>query len=94
MPFGTIQANTPPSWDAPATGGGAITVHDTTADPNGPFRALWVGAAGNVKVTTYDGTAITLIGVPAGTLLPIAVLKVFSTGTTVSTPNTNITGLK
>lgn len=83
-----------PGWDDPATGGAAITVADTGTDAAGPFRFLWVGAAGTVKVTTRDGSVLTLVGVPAGTLLRVAVSLVWSTGTTVTSPNTNIVGLK
>ncbi len=81
-------------WEAPATNGAAVTVSDSVADPNGPFRGLWVGAAGNVKVTTRGGSTFTLVGVAAGTLLPIAVSRVWSIGTSVATPNTNIVGLR
>lgn len=49
-------------------------------------RAIWVGGAGNVKVDfVSQGTAITLTGVPAGTLLPIQVSKVYNSGTTATT---------
>lgn len=82
-----------PGLSSVALDGGAITASDTTNDPNGPFRALWVGASGNVKLTTIGGTAITLIGVPIG-LLPIACRFVWDTGTTVPDKNTNIVGLK
>lgn len=83
-------------WESPATRAKAVTVSDTTIDPNlygSCFRGLWVGAAGNVKVTTLDGDEATFIGVAAGTLIPIACTRVWSTGTTVATPNTNILGL-
>lgn len=73
--------------------GAAVTVSDTVQDPNGPFSALWVGAAGTVKLQTRNNDTLTLVGVPAGTLLPIACQAVWSTGTTVATPNTNIVGL-
>ena len=81
-------------WNSPATGASAVTVSDATPDPAGPFRGLWVGAAGSVKVTTRDGDDVTFVGVPAGTVLPVAVSRVWSTGTGVATPNTNIIGLK
>lgn len=48
-------------------------------------RALWIGGAGAVKVDFIDGTTgILLSGIPAGTRLPIAISKVYSTvnGTT------------
>lgn len=82
-----------PGLSSIALNGGAITVSDDTNDPNGPFRALWVGVAGNVKLTTIGGTAITLTNVPVG-ILPVGCRYVWSTGTTVTTPNTNIVGLK
>ena len=44
-------------------------------------RALVIGTAGNVKVTTLQGDTVTLLGVPAG-VLPLCVTKVFRTGTT------------
>lgn len=45
-------------------------------------RAVWVGTAGNLKATMVDGTEVTFVGVPAGTLLPIQVSAVASSGTT------------
>lgn len=46
-------------------------------------QALWVGGAGNVAIMAYDDSAaVTISGVPAGTLLPIACHKVMSTNTT------------
>lgn len=47
-----------------------------------PVEALWVGGAGNIKITTLDGSVATLSGVVAGSLLPIAVKRVWSTDTT------------
>ena len=43
---------------------------------------LFVGGAGAVKVTTIAGTDVIFPGVVAGTVLPVRVKKVFSTGTT------------
>lgn len=83
-----------PGWDAPAIDGAPVTTSNTTADPNGPFRGLYVGAAGDVKVTTRGGSTFVLPSVPAGVLLPVAVSFVWTTGTTVASPGTNIVGLK
>lgn len=59
----------------------AVTKSDSTALK--PTRALFVGGAGSVKVDMADtGTAVTFTGVQAGTLLPIQVVKVYSTDTT------------
>lgn len=66
----------------PAVSGSAVTPSDST-ELNPPTRALWIGGAGNLAVLLADDTvAITLVGVAAGTLLPISVTKVLSTGTT------------
>lgn len=49
-------------------------------------RGLWVGGAGNVNVDMAgDGETVLFAGVPAGTLLPIRVVRVRSTGTTATT---------
>jgi hypothetical protein len=67
----------------PATGGFAVTPSDSTVLT--AVRALWVGGAGNVAVVFRNtATAVTLVGVPAGTLLPTSVVKVMSTNTTAS----------
>jgi hypothetical protein len=62
--------------------GVAVTASDaTTFDP--PTRGLYVGGAGDVAVRMFLGQAnVTFVGVPAGTLLPICVDRVLSTGTT------------
>jgi hypothetical protein len=64
----------------------AITPSDTADSVN--YRAVYVGGAGNLKVTTKTGTDTTL-AVIAGQVIPIAVTRVFSTGTTA----TGIVGL-
>lgn len=69
----------PPTY--PIVEGTAVTPNDTT--DIAPTRALWVGGAGAVAVIFVDDTdPVTLSGVPAGTLLPFAVRRVLSTGTT------------
>ena len=65
----------------PGSGAFAITPHDTNELTN-VTRALWVGGAGNVKVTMENGDTVTFSGVAAGTLLPLRVRLVFTTGTT------------
>lgn len=66
----------------PARDAQAVTASDvTTYSP--PFRALWIGGAGNVAVKTkVGGTAVTFAGVVAGTLLPVNAYQVMSTNTT------------
>ena len=69
----------------PARDGESITPSDTgVISP--VARGLYVGGAGNVKVDMVGGTALTFSGVAAGTVLPIQVTRVYSTGTT-ATPS-------
>lgn len=80
------------TWESPATGAVLVTASDVTADPNGPFRALYIGVAQTtLKVTTRDGDDVTFSAVPVGFVLPVAVSRVWSTGTTDAT---KIVGLK
>jgi hypothetical protein len=67
-----------------ACGAAAVTASDTTVfDP--PSRALYVGTAGNVAVRMAgDQAEVTFSNVQDGTLLPVAVDQVLSTGTTAS----------
>lgn len=66
----------------------SITPNDSTELVN--CRAIWVGGAGNVAIVARDdSSAVTVVGVAAGTLLPIMCKKVMSTNTTA----TNIIGL-
>lgn len=51
---------------------------------------LWVGAAGAVNVTQLDGSTATILGIPAGTFVPGRFTQVNTTGTTVTSPTTNI----
>ena len=56
------------------------------------YQALWVGTGGTVIVDMADtGTTVSFINVPNGTMLPIAVSKIYSTshGTSAS----NLVGL-
>jgi hypothetical protein len=48
---------------------------------------LYVGGTGNVSIVTIGGDIITFNGVPAGTTLPIQVVKLRSTGTTATLVN-------
>lgn len=55
----------------------------TPSDTAGTYAAaLYVGGAGNLKVTTVEGDAVTFSSVPAGTIIPLQVKLVWSTGTT------------
>lgn len=58
----------------------AITKSDSTnlAYPS----VVYVGGTGNVKVTTAQGSTVTFVGVPAGAVIPVQVIRVWSTDTT------------
>ncbi len=48
---------------------------------------LYIGGAGNLKVTTIGGDIITFTAVPVGSVLPVQVIKLHSTGTTATLVN-------
>lgn len=74
-----------------ATNGAAVTPSDSTILVK--TRALWIGGAGNVAVVFADagtgGSAVTLTGATAGSIIPVSAIKVMSTNTTA----TNIVAL-
>lgn len=76
-----MSTNTSDTLSAPKGGAFAVTPHDTNALTRGA-DALYIGGAGNVKVTTSLGDTVTFVGVGAGSVLPVRVTLVFSTGTT------------
>lgn len=71
----------------PAYDAATVTASDSTHLGN--VRSLFIGGDGNVAVTTAKGTTLTFTGVVAGSILPVMVTKVLSTGTTA----TNIVAL-
>lgn len=73
------------------SGGGrsafAITPNDST-DLATAARAVYVGGSGDIRVQDLDGNDITLSGAVAGSTIPLAVKRVYSTNTTA----TNLVG--
>ena len=65
-----------------ATRAQSITPHDGCTVLTTPNRAIWVGVEGNLKVKMYGGDTVTFVGVGAGSLIPISVQCILSTGTT------------
>ena len=59
----------------------AVTPNDG-ADLADTSRALYIGGAGDVKVDMYGSGTVTFVGVTAGSVLPVRVDRVYSTGTT------------
>lgn len=58
----------------------ALTKSDATVF--GMTRGLYIGGAGDVAVRMKDGTTPTFSGATTGSILPIQVDKLLSTGTT------------
>ena len=65
--------------DSPAQFAAAVTPSDS-GDLGVVSRALWIGEAGDVAVTTAGGSEVTFKGVSG--LLPVRVRRVRETGTT------------
>jgi hypothetical protein len=70
---------------APASGGADITKNDSTI-LDSRTRAVWVSVAGDLKVTTWDGSVMTFGNVPVGFHVVRAKI-VWSTGTTATVTN-------
>ena len=71
------------SPSAPADEAEAITKSDTTVIE--ATRGLYIGSVGDVAVRMKRSqNSITFVGVQTGTMLPIVVDKVLSTGTSAS----------
>jgi len=60
----------------------AVTLHDT--DLIQVTRALYIGGAGNLKVTMIEGGVVTFTGLATGQILPIQAVTCWSTGSTAS----------
>ncbi len=69
------------AYDAPATDGEAVTPSDVT-DTSTQFRALYIGAGGNVSLITLGATTLTFVGVQTGAILPVRGTRVRATNTT------------
>jgi len=67
---------------ASATTSGAVTKSDSTVLD---FNAIYVGTAGDVAIKHVEGgSAVTYPSVPAGSILPVAGVRVMSANTTAS----------
>jgi hypothetical protein len=73
------QTNYSPTF--PMFPGGATTFTSSdTVDLPTP-SVIYVGGTGNVKVTTAQGDETTFVGVLAGSVLPVQVIRVWAAGT-------------
>lgn len=64
----------------PAVEATAVTLSDATVY-NPPFRSLYVGEGGSLKIRDASGNDVTFVGVPTGAVLPVEAAMVYSTGT-------------
>ena len=76
------MAKTSPTPAYPMFPEDAATVTPSDSADLAQFSVVYVGTGGNVKVTTAQGTAVTFSNAVAGTVLPVRVRRVWSTGTT------------
>lgn len=60
----------------------ALVTPDDNADLANVTRKIFVGGAGNMKVTTVGGETLLITGIQVGTTLDLAVTRVHSTTTT------------
>lgn len=58
------------------------TLSDTVAEPGGIADAFIMKIAGNAVVVTPAGTVMTFTALPVGSVVPVRILRVNSTGTT------------
>lgn len=65
----------------PYTRAVALTLHDSNV-LTAPHQALFIGGAGNLKVTLVSGDVVTFNGLAAGSILPVQVKLAWSTGST------------
>jgi len=66
---------------SPARSASTVVPNDSVDLPH-VSRALYVGQSGALTVEMADGGEVTFEGLPAGSMLPIRVAKVKTTGTT------------
>jgi hypothetical protein len=74
------QTNYSPTF--PMFPGGATTVSKSDTVNLPTPSVIYVGGAGNVKVTTAQGDEVTFSSIPSGQVIPVQVIRVWNTGTT------------
>ena len=76
------QTNYSPTF--PMYPGGAVAVTPSNTVNLETPSIVYVGVGGSVKVTTAQGDEVTFAGLLSGTVIPVQVIRVWSTGTTAS----------
>lgn len=69
--------------------GGAVSITPSNTVNLANPSVVYVGTTGNVRVLTAQGDDVTFNNVPAGGVLPVQVIRVYSTSTTA----TNLVGI-
>jgi len=59
-----------------------VVVPNDSSDLPRPYATVYIGGAGNIKVTSENGDTSLFVGVIAGTFLPVSVKRVWATTTT------------
>lgn len=75
---------------SPAYSYTAVTPSDTIDDPNGPFKAIFVGVGGDIVFVGLDNVAVTFKNTISGSILPMIGRRINSTNTTA----TNLVALR
>jgi len=78
------MAITHPSPTFPMYPGGAVAVVTSDTVNLASPSVIYVGSGGSVKVTTAQGDDTTFAGLLAGSVIPVQVIRVWTTGTTAS----------
>ena len=60
----------------------AVAVVPNDAGVLNATTALYIGGAGNLRVTMAEGQDVVFVGVPAGTILHINTTRIWATNTT------------
>ncbi len=69
-------------WLSNATNAAVVTPSDSADLSTPALRGLYVGGTGHISLITTGGDTVLVSAVPIGTILPIQVARVRSTGTT------------
>lgn len=77
------KTNYSPTFPAFPGDAATITCSDTAVLPQP--SVVYTASGGTIKVTTAEGTDVTFTGVGAGSILPVRVIRVWTTGTTTTT---------
>jgi hypothetical protein len=80
-----MAKNTNYSPTFPMFPGGARTVTPSDTVNLSYPSVIYVGVGGNVQVTTAQGDQVIFVGLIAGQVIPVQVIRVWSTSTTATT---------